>query len=50
MEEEQEDFAHDLANLQSDVGKLKELVKLSGAVKNENNKINTINLVSPVLL
>ena len=34
MEEEQEDFAHDLANLQSDVGKLKELVKLSGAVKN----------------
>ena len=34
MEEEQQDFAHDLANLQSDVGKLKELIKLDGAVKN----------------
>ena len=34
MEEEQEDFAHDLANLRNDVAKLKELTKLSGAVKN----------------
>ena len=34
MEEEQDDFAHDLANLQNDVGKLKELVKLGDAVKN----------------
>lgn len=34
MEEDQDDFAHDLANLRNDVGKLKELTKLSGAVKN----------------
>jgi cellulose synthase/poly-beta-1,6-N-acetylglucosamine synthase-like glycosyltransferase len=34
MEEEQEDFAHDLANLKNEVAKLKELTKLSGAVKN----------------
>ena len=34
MEEDQEDFAHDIANLKNDVGKLKDLTKLSGAVKN----------------
>lgn len=34
MEEEQEDFEHDLANLQNDVGKLKELSKLADAQKN----------------
>jgi dynein heavy chain len=34
MEEEQEDFAHDLANIQNDVGKLKELSKLGDAQKN----------------
>lgn len=34
MEEEQQDFATDLQNLQSDVSKLKELTKLSHAAKN----------------
>jgi dynein heavy chain, axonemal len=34
MEEEQQDFAADLANLQSDVNKLKDLTKLKNAAKN----------------